>query len=133
MVARGLSAKNGDTLIQTLAATVRVAPGGTRAANVNLIVPAIGSLTGSGTISAKGDLDFAMRAKPTGSGVVGEVSRIVSLAQPAEGIPFHVTGTMVNPVFVPDVGRAVGGLVTSPDAMKKAAGALGGLFGAKQR
>jgi AsmA protein len=124
---------SGDTLVQTLAATLRVAPDGIQAAGVNLIVSAIGSLTGSGTISPKDDLDFAMRAKLTGSGVVGEVSRIVSLPQPADGIPFHIRGTTTNPVFVPDVGRAVGDLVASPDAARKAAGVLGGLLSGGKR
>jgi hypothetical protein len=74
-----------------------------------------------------------MRAKLTGSGVVREVSRIVSLPQPADGIPFHITGTMASPVFVPDVGRAVGDLVTSPDAAKKAADVLGGLLAGRKQ
>jgi len=38
-----------------------------------------------------------------------------------------------NPVFVPDVGRAVGDLVASPDAASKAAGALGGLLRGRKR
>jgi AsmA protein len=123
---------SGDTLVQTLAATLRVASDGIQAAGVNLLAPAIGSITGSGRISAKGDLDFAMRAKLTGSGGFSEVSRVVSLGQPAD-IPFRIKGTTTNPVFVPDVGRAVGDLVASPDAAMKAAGALGGLFGGKKR
>jgi AsmA protein len=120
-------------LVETLAATLRVAPGGIQAASLNLVAPAIGSLTGSGTISARGDLDFAMRAKLTGSGVVGDLSRAVSLRQPADGIPFHIRGTTANPVFVPDVGRAVGDLVASPDAAGKAADALGRLLGVRKR
>jgi AsmA protein len=129
--------KSGDTLVQTLAATLRVAPGGIQVASLDVVAPAIGSLTGSGTISPKDDVDFAMRAKLTGSGVVGEVSRVVSLAQPAGGIPFHIRGTTTNPVFVPDVGGTVGGavsgVVASPDAAAKAAGALGGLLGVAKR
>ena len=46
--------KSGDTLVQTLAATVRVASEGIQAASVHVVAPAIGSLTGSGTISAEG-------------------------------------------------------------------------------
>ena len=125
--------KSGDTLVQTLAATLQVAPDGIQAASLHLVAHAIGSLTGSGTISARGAVDFAMRAKLTGSGLVGEISRVVSLSQPADGIPFRITGTTANPVFVPDVGRAVGDLAASPGAALKAAGALGGLFGVKKR
>jgi AsmA protein len=121
-------------LVQTLAATLRVAPEGIQAASVNLVAPAIGSVTGSGTISAKGALDFAMRVKLTGSSVVGEVSRVVALGQPGDGIPFRISGTATSPVFVPDVGRAVGDLVpgVAGTAGKAAAGALGGLLGAKK-
>jgi AsmA protein len=125
--------KSGDTLVQTLAATLRIAPGGIQAGALNLVVPAIGSLTGSGTVASTGELDFAMRAKLTGSGLVGQVSRVLSLTQSADGIPFRISGTTANPVFVPDVGRAVGDLVASPDAMGKAAGALGRLLGGRKR
>ena len=125
--------KSGDTLLQTLAATLRIASGGIQASSLNVVVPAIGSLTGSGTISAKGEMDFAMRAKLTGSGVVGEVARVVSRNQPADGIPFHISGTTANPVFVPDVGRTLGDFVAGPDAAGKAAGALGKLLGLGKR
>jgi AsmA protein len=127
--------KNGDTLIQILAATLRVAPDGIRADNLNLVAPAFGTLAGSGTIAPKGNLDFKMLAKLTGA--LGQVARIGSLGQPANGIPFRIQGTMANPIFVPDVGRAVsdavGGLVRDPESAKKAAGVLGGLFGGKKR
>ena len=121
------------TLIQTLAATLRVAPDGIRADNLNLVAPAFGTLTGSGTIAPKGNLDFKMLAKLTGSGAVSQVSRVASLGRPANGIPFRIQGTMANPVFVPDVGRAVGDLVRDPETAKKAATVLGGLFGGKKR
>ena len=121
------------TVIQTLAATLRVAPDGIRADNLNLVAPAFGTLTGSGTIAPKGNLDFKMLAKLTGSGTVSQVSRVASLGQPANGVPFRIEGTTANPIFVPDVGRAVVDLVKSPETAKKAASVLGGLFGGKTR
>ena len=124
--------KSGDTLIQALEVTVHVTPSGTQATNVKVVIPTIGDLTGSGTISASGELDFAMRAKLAGSRVVGEVSRILSISQPARGIPFRIIGTTANPVFVPDVGRAAGDLIASPDAAAKAADVLGRLFGGRK-
>jgi AsmA protein len=127
------ASKSGDTSVQTLAATLRIASGGIQADNVDLVVPAIGSITGGGTISAAGNMDFAMRAKLTGSGVVAEVSRIVSLPQPAGGVPFRITGTTTNPVFVPDVGHAVGDVLAAPDAAATAAGLLGRLLGGRKR
>jgi hypothetical protein len=51
-----------DTEIQTLGASVRVAPEGTTAANIQLIVPSIGNLDGNGTVRPAKALDFKMRA-----------------------------------------------------------------------
>lgn len=126
-----------DTLIQTLAATLRVAPDGIHTDNLNLVAPAFGTLTGGGAIAPTGNLDFRMLAKLTGSGAVSQISRVGSLGQPANGIPFRIQGTTANPIFVPDVGRAVGdavgGLVKDPESAKKAASALGRLFGGKKQ
>jgi hypothetical protein len=125
--------KSRDTVIQTLDVAIRVAPSGTQATNVNVEIPTIGTLTGSGTISARGDMDFAMRAKLADSRFVGEVSRILSLRQPADGIPFRILGTTANPIFMPDVGRAAGDLIASPAAAEKAVGALEHIFGVRKR
>jgi AsmA protein len=129
--ALGGVAKSGDTVIQTLAATLRVTPEGIRAEGLNLIAPAIGTLTGNGAIAPKGDINFTMLVKLTGS-AAGQLSRVASIGQPAGGIPFKIQGTMTNPVFVPDVGRAVGDLVRDPETAKKAASALRGLFGGRK-
>ena len=125
--------KGGDTIIQTLAATIRVGPEGIRADSLNLVAPAIGTLSGNGTIAPQGDLNFTMLAKLTGSAGASQVARVASLGQPAGSIPFKIQGTTTNPVFVPDVGRAVGDLVKDPETAKKAASALSGLFGGRKR
>jgi AsmA protein len=125
-------AGTGNTLIQTLAATVRVAPDGIRIDNLNLVAPGLGALTGSGTIAPNGSLDFRMLAKLMGA-AASQLSRVPSLGQPAGGIPFRVQGTSANPVFVPDVGRVVSDLAKDPETAKKAISALGGLFGGKKR
>jgi len=126
------SAGAGNTVIQTLAATLRVAPEGIRIDALNLVAPAIGALTGSGTIAPNGTLDFRMLAKLMGA-AASQLSRVTSVGQPANGIPFRVQGTSANPVFVPDVGRAVSDLAKDPETAKKALSALGGLFGGKKR
>ena len=127
----GNSAKN-LTVIQTLAATLRVAPEGIRIDNLNLIAPALGALAGGGTIDTKGNLDLRMLVKLT-----GQLARVGSFSQPANGVPFRIQGTTASPIFVPDVARAVGdavqGFLKDPESAKKAAGALGGLFGGKKR
>jgi len=103
-----------DTQIETLSATVHVAPEGMSAHDLMLVLPAIGQLTGAGTISPANDLDFKMAASVHTTGLL----RVVSETP----IPFTVTGTCANPVFHPDlkavakekvksVEKGVGGLV----------------------
>jgi AsmA protein len=81
-----------DTTIQNFSSEVRVAADGTQANNINLTVPAIGVLTGGGTVSPSNELAFKMNASVGGM-----------------GIPFSIQGTTANPKFVPDVkGMATG-------------------------
>jgi AsmA protein len=122
----------GNTLIQMLGTTLRVAPDGIRVDNLTLIAPALGTLTGSGVIAPDGNLDFRMLAKLMGA-AASQVSRVTSVGQPANGIPFRIQGTSASPIFVPDVSRAVGDLLKDPETAKKAISALGGLFGGKKR
>jgi hypothetical protein len=85
---------------------------GTRAESLNLIVPAIGTLTGNGTIASNGTLDVKMLAKLNNSNVVARgVSRYTSLGHPENGIPFRIAGTTANPVFMPDVSGIVDNVV----------------------
>jgi len=62
------------------------------------------------------------------------INRVLSYSQ-TSGVPFRIQGTTKNPIFVPDVGRAVQSATDSlkdaaknPDNLKKAADALGNLF-----
>jgi AsmA protein len=135
----GLGGASGsDTDIQTLSANVRVDPQGTRADNLNLVVPTIGTITGNGTVSASQQLDCKMVAKLTTSGgAAGSVASIISTYGGGNSkgltIPFTVKGTTSNPVFVPDVSGAVNNLVkgnlgSSGNAASSASGILGGLL-----
>jgi len=130
--------KVGDTDIQTFSSDVRVAPEGIRNDDVNLVVPSIGAMTGSGTISADHKLDFKM---------IAHLGRQSSSAQPLAkaaaggGIPFKVEGTTSNPQIVPDVGGIVGSYANGlkngaiPSSSKdvgQAVDKLGGLLGRKK-
>jgi len=75
-----------DTTIQNFSSDVKMSPAGTEAQNLNLTVPAIGILTGAGTVSPENQLAFKMKAQVGGM-----------------GIPFGVTGTTQDPKFTPDV------------------------------
>ena len=91
-----LSGKNtgNDTTIQNFSSDVKISPAGTEANNVNLTVPAIGVLTGAGTVSPSNNLAFKMKAE-----VVGLV------------VPFGVGGTTSDPKFTPDVKGIASGLL----------------------
>ena len=124
-----------DTLIQTLSSVMRVAPDGIRADSLNLIVTGIGNLTGNGAIAPGGALDFKMLAKLNQSNAaLGEIQRIASLGHPQGGVPFLIKGTTSNPVFEPDLSRAMGGLVPKNATTQGAAADLiQGLLGGKKK
>lgn len=140
-----------DTDIQTLSATIRNDPSGTKIDSLNLVLPTIGSVTGDGTVSAAGQLDFKMVAKLSGGvgQVVGGVSTVASGATGAlgslagggsggkssgGGIPFTIKGTTSSPQVMPDIGAGVGnvakGAVVNP--AKAVTNPVGGLLGKKK-
>jgi AsmA protein len=109
----------GDTIIQTFSSGLRISPDGIRADSVNLIVPALGTVTGSGTISPNNALNFKMLAKLANqNSAVGQLtSRIPILGGSGGGsgaIPFLIQGTTAQPVFVPDVGGALASGIANP-------------------
>jgi AsmA protein len=131
-----------DTAIETLGASLRMTPAGTAVDALTLNVPTIGVLTGDGTISPKGAVNFTMLAKLSSGALgaaTGAVARAVSFGQ-AGGVPFIIQGTTSNPSFSPDMGRAMKGVatdvkdaVTKPENLQKAADLVGGLFGRKKQ
>jgi AsmA protein len=133
-----------DTVIQTLSSNLRISPEGIRADNLKLIVPAIGTMTGRGTIGANNALDFHMvatLANPGQGSMLGQMAAgIPILGQSAtRTIPFMIQGTTSAPVFVPDVaGMVSSGLLPSlqpqrqQPAQQSLSGVLGGLLGQKK-
>src|SRR5206468_682492 len=121
---------SGETTIQTLRATVRVAPEGIVADGLICVVPSIGRLEGGGTVAPNGALDFKMLATLAhASGMIGHVTQIASFGRSDDGVPFRITGTTASPVFVPDVGRAAAAAIKDPGTISKAAGFMRSLFG----
>jgi hypothetical protein len=128
-----------DTDIQQLSATVRVDPQGTHAENINLIVPSIGTVTGTANVSATQQLDCKMVAKVTASGGAGKVALVLGGGgSKALTVPFTVKGTTSNPQFFPDVSGVVnnmvksdlGGVAKTPSAVSSV---LGGFLKKKQQ
>ncbi len=97
-----------DTSIQNFSTDARIAPEGIRGDNVNLTVPALGTLTGKGTISPGGALDFQMTANLTGA-VASELTKLAGLGDKGTAVAFFIRGTTSNPTFVPDVGGTLKG------------------------
>ena len=114
-----------DTTLQNCSATVRVAPEGTQANAINVTVPSLGEVTGDGTISPSGALNFAMKANLSGGSEGGVIQRTGG----GGGVPFSIEGTTSDPKFVPNVKaiagsaakQAISGKIPTP----KAAGKLG--------
>jgi AsmA protein len=94
-----------DTDFDNLSANVHAATDGVRVDNISVIAPAIGELSGAGTISPSNALNFKMRAKLKTGGVMAILSPSGDTA-----IPFSIEGTSSEPKFVPDVKGMVGGI-----------------------
>jgi AsmA protein len=128
-----------ETLIQLFASNVRVSPEGTQANNLKLVVPGIGTLGGDGVIGPKNDLNFKMHAQlQTQGNALGALTQVAGYGGKNADVPFHVTGTTSNPVFTPDLGGAVGGILSGGQGQQKPNPAglvdsLGGLFGKKKK
>lgn len=125
-----------DTSIQNLSSDVRVTNEGTRLDKISLVVPALGTVTGAGTISPSNALDFKMIANLSGGAVTG-LTQIAGLGSKGTGgIPVLIQGTTANPSFMPDMkgmaGNQLKGLM-QPGSQNNPVDALTGLFGKKKK
>jgi AsmA protein len=116
-----------DLEITKLTTNLRMAPDGLKAENFIAVLPALGTLTGAGTIDAKNNLNFKMAATLTDA--IGTMVSPVSGAANGLGgllgksgsgnckngttIPFMIEGTTADPKFVPDVGGLAAGVLKS--------------------
>ncbi len=120
-----------DTTIENLSSDVRYAPEGTRLDKINLVIPALGTVTGAGTVSPNNALDFKMMANL--SGVGGGLTKAAGFG--SGGVPVAIGGTTLNPTFMPDmkgmVGSQLKGLLQGGDK-NNPLGGLTGLFGKKK-
>ncbi len=136
----GKHAGGSDTTIQNFSATVRIAPEGTQANNINLNMPALGVVTGAGTVSPSGALNFKMNANVSG-GAAGGLTQMAGLGGQGGSVPFMIEGTTSDPKFVPDVKgiagsaveQAISGKLPGGTQGNNPASALGGLFGKKKK
>jgi AsmA protein len=130
-----------DTTIQTFSSNVNVTPAFTRADNINLIMPAFGHVTGTGTI-ANQNLNFKMVAtvQTTGAGLLGAAGGKAG----SQNVPFAIEGTTSNPRFIPDTSALVQNAIqqqlnqrlggqAGANPNNNLGGALGGLFGGRKK
>jgi AsmA protein len=102
--------KTGDTTeIERLRVNVRVTNRGVVADGIYAVIPAMGELSGSGTISAANQLDFNLVAKVTSASGFGKVgvslfSALSGGSGKKSGVPLHITGTPDEPYITADVG-----------------------------
>jgi len=133
-------AKTGpDTSIKNFSSNVRYSPTGIQMENVDLVLPAIGTVTGSGTVSPQDALDYKMDATLNGSTVSG-VTKLVGVSSKSASIPFFVQGTASDPKFVPDVKGMVSGMgkgleseIPGGKNTQGIVNSIGGLFGKKKK
>jgi len=87
------------TTIQSLSASVATSPEGTIVRDIRVVAPAVGELTGFGTVSPQHALNFQMRATVKASSNI-----LTAIGQKGDvTIPFLITGTSSDPSFKPDV------------------------------
>jgi AsmA protein len=102
--------KTGDTTeIERLRVNVRVTNGGIVADGIYAVIPAMGELNGSGTISAANQLDFKLVAKVSSASGFGKVgvslfSALSGGSGKKSGVPLRITGTPDEPYITADVG-----------------------------
>ncbi|PYT52804.1 MAG: hypothetical protein DMG46_26035 [Acidobacteria bacterium] len=119
-------------------------PDGVRTQNINLVIPALGTVTGNGTINPGGALNYKMTASLSGGGVSG-LTQLAGMGGKGGSIPFFIQGTTSDPKFVPDMqgmvgsqlkgglGGTLGGLTGKNPSGNSPVDALGGLFGKKKK
>ena len=138
-------AKTGpDTSIQNLSTDVHYSSSGIQTNNLNLVLPALGTMQGTGTVSPQNELDYKMTANFNGS-VVGGLTKMAGVSgSNGATIPFTITGTASNPKFMPDVKgmlsnqlgsqlkKNLGSQVPGGQNGQGIVNSLGGLFGKKK-
>jgi AsmA protein len=131
----GKAQTGNDTSVQNASTDVRMAPEGTRLDKINLVIPALGTVVGAGTVSPSGALNFNMSTNLSGGAVTG-VTQLAGLGGKGTGnIPFTIQGTTSNPTFMPDVRGMVNSQVKGllqPGNQNNPLGGLTGLFGKKK-
>ena len=98
----GKAPSSPDTTIQNASLNARIAPEMTTADAINVTIPSLGVVTGAGTISPAGALDFRMMADLQTDRAEARTQR-TGRGGDRGGVSFMIQGTTSDPKFVPDV------------------------------
>jgi AsmA protein len=122
--------KTGDTTdFEKLRVYLRITNAGVVASKIDAVIPAMGELTGSGTVSPANQLDFNLVVKVASANGVGKVGvgflTILNGGSSGKrsGVPMRVTGTPDEPYITADVGGIV----------QKKAKSIASVFGGKKK
>ena len=108
--------KTGDTTdFDRLYVNVRVANAGVVADDIDAVIPEMGELTGSGTVSPADQLDFNLVVKVASASGIGKIGVILltklngsdGSQGNASGVPMRITGTPDDPYITADIGGIV--------------------------
>jgi AsmA protein len=131
-----------DLEIEKLTSDVHMAPTGLRADNFNLVVPALGTVVGGGTLDSKNNMDFKLVATVSSSvasaaagsaagPVGGAAGKLLGAGAGCKNggikVPLQIHGTTADPKFTPDIGGATASLMKSE--LTCAGGSVGSLAG----
>ena len=103
----GKAPSNPDTIIQNASLNARMAPDMTRADAINVTIPSLGVVTGAGTISPSGALNFNMMADLQTNRSEARAERT---GRDRGGVSFRIQGTTSNPTFDADMASVAGGV-----------------------
>jgi AsmA protein len=122
-----------NTDLERFHTNFRVGAEGTAIEQLIAVAPAIGELTGGGTIGPDHGLDFKMRAVVHTEGTV-----LAALGRKSDAsIPFFIKGTSANPEFHPDVAaiasKEMQNLPETVEKVKSFSDAIQGLFTKKPK
>ena len=117
-----------DLEIEKFTSDLHMATTGLKADNLDLVVPALGTVVGGGTLDSKNTMDFklvatvnssvvAAAAGAEGGTVGGAAGKLIGGGASCKGggikVPLQIHGTTSNPQFTPDVGGAAASLMKS--------------------
>jgi AsmA protein len=128
-----------DLDIEKLTSNVHMAPTGLKADQLNLVVPALGTVVGGGTLDSGNNLNFNAVATVSSEmvnnaagGAMGGLNQVLGAGgsnckSGGLKVPFQIRGTASDPKFLPDVGGVTASLLKSE--LSCAGGGAGNLQG----